>query len=354
LFLIERLPAEERAALESTLPGGTYGVLKPTDDRGPQKVVGTDTALLFLTLLEPSEIPSYVHGTLGADAADAVAELVADGILEMEVDGVWASGPAAFQTVPHEPSEGLTGGPAARSLRALRAAAALPTAGAEWLTSFLYRYGTAPVTPARARQWLDSEAIRTSLQLVDISRPMLSEDRAWWVFAGDAGTGEEPCPKLYAGITIGSLKEALLRIGALFREHADTAPAFKLGATLQGLHRPDRLVFYPASPRLAEIWADRLVGALSDLAADPVPFTAAVDQEGRVSRGTDPPRSGRDWWQDDGSWRSTVTRTLGTAMAAARRAGEREPWVFALERVRLSGVDPERWIKIGSTEKALS
>jgi hypothetical protein len=347
LVPLDRLGPRDRVSLGADLPPDTYGVLVSREPAAPPKIAGPDTALLFLTLREPGGVPSYVRATFGADADDALATLVADGILEVESAVGWISGPAAFREAARTRAArhwARSGSIADRSERALRAAAALPDADGDALASFLYRYGTTPILPARGRDWADSESIRASFALDSVAGgAALSKDRAWFVFEGNAGPGEGACPKLYAGIQVGVLREAMQRIAALFHGAADDAPAFKIGASAAGLHRPDRLVFYPASREIAAQWADKLAQALNGLPPDPVPFTAAMEPEGRVSAGADPPRASRAWWDDDGSWRGSITKTLGKALAAARAAGEARPWDFARERLRLAGVDPETW-----------
>ncbi|MHB8463798.1 MAG: hypothetical protein ACYDH6_21550 [Acidimicrobiales bacterium] len=364
LVVLDRLAAAERDAIRTQLGSDVYGVLLPreldTRRQGDarRKVVGPDTALLFLTLGEPLVIPTYVRETFAGDADDAVAELVADEILEVEIDGRWVTGAAAFQALPSadvlakQPLGGDT--IAERSLWALRAAAVFPGADERTLTSFLYRFAATPMSPSRARAWGDERAIRAALRLDDIGLPTLSSDKAWWVFAGDAGDRTGPSPKLYVGVALAHLAEATRRMVALWRKTVGPTPALKIGANASGLHRVDRVVIYPSSPGEAVRWARLLSEEIDDLAADPVPFTSGFDASGRVSTGLDPAGVGRAWWEDDGSWRSSLTRTLGAAIAAARAARAPDPIAYATERARLSGIDPQRWCPIETAAHSAS
>ena len=346
LIPLERLSPAERARLGASLAPDTYGVLVSRAG-GRAKLVGPDTALLFLTLGDPMPIPAWVNGAFGPDAGDAVAELVADGILEAEIEGTWASGALAFRRPAAAPLGTGQGGARPISLRALQMAAGLDAADEDELASFLYRYGTVPIEPARASQWSHADSVREELALDRIGPPLaLSDNRAWWMMAGATAPGGGPTPKLYAGIALGALAAALRRVAAIWQENRAGAPAFKIGASAGELHRPDRLVFYPASETAATEWGERLAAAFAGLPAAPVPFTAALDPEGLVSLGADPPRAGTGWWGEDTSWRGMVTRLLARALVAARAEGDREPWHYALERLRLAGIDPQTWLPI--------
>jgi len=349
LVLLDRLAAADRAAPGTDLPAETYGLLRPRDPSLLPKAVGPDTALLFLTLQEPARLPEYVRGSFGPEADDAVAELVADGILEAEFEGSWLSGPAAFrpqalhQNFLRAPLPILSVG--ARSRQALRAAAGMGAESPDLVASFLYRYGTTPILPSRAGLWADSDAIRANFRLDDAGlTPKLSDDSAWWVFPGETSSGQGRPPKLYVGVAVAALQEAIRRVLNLARQRGSATPAFKVGASVHGLHRPDRIVLYPGGVEDAAAWGATLVETLADLPADPVPFTAALNPAGQVSWGADPgPRAGRAWWKDGVSWRSMVTKCLAKALVEACRAGEAEPWTYATERARLAGVDPETW-----------
>ena len=101
LVLFDRLAVDEKQRLAGLLADpGLYGILRPAGGSplGP-KSVDRDTALLFLTLREPGPLPSYVVTMLGAGLERTVAQLVADGVFEVEIEGgggSFVSGAAAF------------------------------------------------------------------------------------------------------------------------------------------------------------------------------------------------------------------------------------------------------------------
>lgn len=332
LVLRDELGDAWQAAIGSELPDDAYGVLRAKAESSRVKVVGPDTALLFLTLQTPRPVPYYVRASFGAEAESAVSDLIAEEVLEVEIDGVWRSGPAAFRARRSGPVRSDAPCPTrARSIRALQAALGLPNVSEAEVASFLYRYGTTPITTARARRWADAALIAQDLGLDRFPRsPAVSRERAWWIFPGATAAG--PQPKLYVGVALPALPEALAAMAALWRAAGENAPAFKVGATASALHRPDRIVVYPVDEPAAGAWAERLGRALRDFPADPVPFARGAAPGGQVARGCDPGPPLDRGWDEEGSWRSVQARRLARDLAAAQRAGDPEPWSFALAR----------------------
>ncbi|HSF38683.1 MAG TPA: hypothetical protein VLT87_02755, partial [Thermoanaerobaculia bacterium] len=68
-----------------------------------------------------------------------------------------------------------------------------------------------------------------------------------------------------------------------------------------------------------------------------------------LSWGVDPPAEERSAFGDGReSWRFWLTHRLARALLAGKAAGKAagesvEPWRFALERLRLEGVDTDSW-----------
>ncbi|MEO1085635.1 MAG: hypothetical protein AAFY88_15450, partial [Acidobacteriota bacterium] len=114
--------------------------------------------------------------------------------------------------------------------------------------------------------------------------------------------------------------------------------AMKVADSVAGLLRPEKLVVYAARlDTLAEL-AWRLLEDV-EVAAHGVPFSAEIGGRGLVSWGVDRHRGGVVR-----SWRAWLIQRLAVALAAPARFGEGVPsWRRALERVRLEGVDLERW-----------
>jgi hypothetical protein len=112
-----------------------------------------------------------------------------------------------------------------------------------------------------------------------------------------------------------------------------------------GLLRPDKLVAYFTDQETLMSVADRLGERLRGMTAHGVPFTAAIDGDGLLSWGVDPPAAARPLsWQPQQSWRSWISLALAGALLEARQGGaDVPPARFAVQRLGLEGVDTERW-----------
>ncbi len=147
-----------------------------------------------------------------------------------------------------------------------------------------------------------------------------------------------PAPEALAA-SFGAVLEALA---------AGRAAQFKIGAGAGGLLRPDKIVaYFPDFERLAAA-AEAVSSRLAGVPAQGVPFTSEIGGDGLLSWGMDPPVSERGAWGGRESWRLWLTHRLARALLAARAAETPEPWHFALERVRLEGVDTGSWTPAAS------
>jgi hypothetical protein len=373
LVLWDRLEPAERASLERLREDPElYGVLRPRRRSGAAaesapglKAVDRETALLFLTLREPGALPSYVREVLGAAAGRTIGRLVADGVLEVEWEGAFVHGAAAFELrrEPGGEADGAGGGHlAALSLAALRYGAALAIDDPLRLSFRLYGYNRRPLTPRWQRRLAGAAAVEAYLGVAPggANRPRL--DAAWrpsppsdaWLSwrsrrAETAASGGatyklyvSPAPEALAE-TFGAVLDALA---------AARAPQFKVGAGAAGLLRPDKIVaYFPSFERLAAA-AEAMTSRLAGVAAQGVPFTSEIGGDGLLSWGMDPPQTPGRSWNGPESWRLWLTHRLARALVSARSSSgissDGEPWRFALERVRLEGVDTATWTPAAS------
>jgi hypothetical protein len=355
LALWDRLAPGERRALERLRDDPDfYGILRPGNAAAGLgvKSVDRETALLFLTLREPGALPSYVRAVLGEAAGRTVARLVADGILEVERDGAFVSGPAAF-TERREGGEG-EGRLARLSVAALRYGEALAVDDPLRLSLRLYGYNRRPLSPRWLRTLPSPEAVQEWLGIGPGGAHRSALDRSWrpspasehWLSwrsrrAETAASGETTW-KLYVSPVPEALPESF---GAILEAlGAARAGQFKIGAGAAGLLRPDKIVaYFPSFERLAEA-AEAVQSRLGGVPAQGVPFTSEIAGDGLLSWGMDPPVSEGAWGGRE-SWRLWLTHRLARALLAARGAAseELEPWRFALERLRLEGIDTGSW-----------
>jgi len=358
LVLFDRLSPSEKEALNGLAndPDG-YGILRPREaGRLGVKSASRELALLFYTLREPGAFPKYALRSLGKDSDAAVAKMVLDGILEIEANGQMISGPAAHEYVcpdqtNHQRSDEPTGAIAALSRRALEYAQTLDLADPGILSGRLYNYNRIPVSPRWRSLLPDRAAVE---KLLDVHHSTASEFRSdehwfYWHSARWSYDAAKPTYKLY-------VSPAMDDLPAVFQVAADVAarsPAasLKVGGDVYGLLRPDKIILYVHTfPELQEA-AGHILSRISGCSGHGVPFSADLEVGTLLSWGIDPPRDNYTvkWLQQE-SWRLWVTNRLASALVLARGSGtaEIEPWRFAVERMRLEGIDTRSWTPLRS------
>lgn len=363
LVLFDRLPPEQRELLAGLRNDpDLYGVLRPREgtDLGIKSIC-RETALLYLTLREPGPLPEYVKATLGDRCNQEIAELVLDGVLEVERDGAFVARADAYEPIYGEGPDVEEGGAVARlSREALEYAQALEVGDVLRLSARLYFYNRLPASPVWHRRFPTPEAVAEHLGVRPGGGAAKRLDRDWspvpleppldgWLVwrrrkRRPGSSAERSTYKLYVSPDCEALGEAFL--ATVEAASALDAPRFKVGKDVYGLLRPDKIVVYLDRFEQVGEAADRLRRRLDGCPAHGVPFTAELGGDGLLSWGTDPPRDRQLLeWQERESWRLWLTNRLATALLAAKSAQSRavEPWRFALERVRLEGVDTRTW-----------
>jgi hypothetical protein len=130
------------------------------------------------------------------------------------------------------------------------------------------------------------------------------------------------------------------------------AICLKVGKNVGSLLRPDKLLVYFWSFDALMEASNYLALKLAGIPAQGVPFTSEIAGNGLLSWGIDPPVDQETLsWRGPESWRLWVTNHLARAIMAAKMAPacKIEPWHFALERLRLAGVDIETWTPTNTT-----
>lgn len=364
LVLFDRLSDAYRtqfAALQAD--ADFYGVLWPQVPGLPLKAVDRETALLFFTLQQPGLIPGYVRASFGERCNQAIAELVLDGVLEVALapDGEFASGAAAHHLIHETRAPVEPGGRIARlSLEAIEYGQALAITSSAELSARLYAYNTLPASPAWRRLAPTPDAVpvflgidaggrnRPALDRWYAHTPAAQENAGWRVWrlrsGGEArGAAWRPRYKLYISPRPEALREV---IGTIINAlGAARVTNFKIGRDVHGLLRPDKIVAYCAEFEELAALAAGLQEALAGCPAQGVPFSAGIDPVGLLSWGTDPPRETQEFaGLEQESWRLWVTNRLAVALLAAKTQPTTvRPSAFALERLRLDGVDTDSW-----------
>lgn len=349
----EELPPAQRQALTDLEQHGELeAVLVPRDASSNLTVKAVDhrMATLFAGLRQPAVLdPDDDPGEL----ARSISALLLDGVLQIEADDGFVSGPSAHTLIFGRISDGRTEDrPTDLSIEALRYGQTLPLGDARSLSHRLYAYNRVPLHPRWQERFGDPERARTALGLGPRDRLTallatdyeLTEPGGWRSWSRVAYDPEGLHHKLYVSPHPESLPAA-------FRITVETlvelgVRAFKVGDGLFDLLRADKLVAYFESRDEVLEAAGALTSRLSGLRPQGVPFTAALTPDSMLSWGVDPPIDGAlVAWRGVESWRLWITNQLAVSLLLARgqETGGVPPWRFALDHLRLQGIDTETW-----------
>lgn len=316
-------------------------------------VVNHDSALLFSGLQQPGHLPDHICDPI------EVAGLVLDGILEVEWNGRYVTGPAVCSWLFTESFQEIdaVGQISHLSFTALKSVQELPVEDPRAVSSWLYNYNRLPMSPAWARRFASPERINDALGLQPGGPAQVLLDdhfvpsevpgwRAWQSLNSELTVDlDQPTFKLYISLHPSALPEAFPIVVRSLAEAG--VPSFKLGRDAFGLLRPDKLIAYFADYDTLEALATTLAESLAGCPAHGVPFSAALTDDGLLSWGMDPPQSDQiPGWRGVESWRVWVTNRLARTIIRAKALGDgcMEPWHFALLRLRFDGVEPQTWL----------
>jgi len=357
---LSRLTAAEREAF-GQLEGDPdcFGILRPKPGSGlTMKSICRETALLVFALREPGGLPSYLRSELGrnGDAGSTqITELLFDGVLEMASGSGFVSGARAHGLLRQPPSAPDNEGRLAKlSLEAVRFAHLLPIQDPLRLSAQMYFYNREPVTPSWKRRIHDRASHAEFLGIGRGGPCFETLERHWdespsfgwraWSSKRKQSRRTRPAFKLYFSPTLESIPGSLPTVLRAFAEHG--VAHFKIGDDLPGLTRPDKIVAYFDSFEDVQRVGCLIAESVTDARVQGVPFTADLLGDGLLSWGMDPQGQGPalEWLQGE-SWRLWITNRLAVTLLLARSspALEADPWRFALDRLRLEGVDSETW-----------
>jgi hypothetical protein len=343
LWPLDALPDTSRQSLDAVGVDtvSVVGVLVADPDSGlPSKVVDEAAADLFASLKRPGRPP--------AAFVDRLAELVLDGVLEVEGPAGYVSGPLAYEALRPDLAARVAKDRLGRlSGAALEYAGRLHLMDADGLTARLYAYGRIPFSSRWRRAYPDQAAVLDLLPRRAMARrwlgPSTREGSHWLYWSWrDAPPGESPAAfpyKLYVSPRPEELPQALPAVVEALT--ATAAPLFKVGADARGLVRPDKIVVYLSDVDETATVAGALGAALAGVAAHGVPFSAELAGDGVLSWGGDPPKEDAPIGRRSESWRLSVCRRLAEHLVAAQRAhlSDVRPVDFALARLAVDGVD---------------
>lgn len=218
-------------------------------------------------------------------------------------------------------------------------------------TSRLYRFNSAPRSPAHMRVFNDAVSARqyliraATLGCSESTGPFrLSTDAArGWLSWRNADVRSSrtlaSTRKVYITAKLDCLPRAL---NAVFWVARNTdVPVLKFGADYSNLRRPDRIVMYTRDREHAEEIADALRSLLHDIAADALPFAECLSAA--VFTGLDPPVRLPIVADGPRSWRGWLCHSLAQVLSREARHDPDTAVGAALMHARSLAIDPSSW-----------
>ncbi|HWE97256.1 MAG TPA: hypothetical protein VG269_25075 [Tepidisphaeraceae bacterium] len=355
LIELRRLSSEQRRML-GVLPAEAdlFGILRPRAGVSvPAKTVCRNSALLYLSLLEPGLIPQCIVSSV-PNVTAFLSGLVLNGVLEILQGEQFVTGSDASQALGLDAEMGDLNPIAQLSLAGVQYAESLTLSDMSELTSRLYCFNRKPLSIRWMRDIPDES---TLLNYVGASGDKSAAKllRRHWEYEGSQ-TGwhvwrrgpSEPLQRQFK-VYLSPQPEA---IAPVFRALVELAigcgvHCFKIGAGPAGILRPDKLVAYLQNfESLIQLVRD-LKSSTAGCPVQGVPFTACATPDGLVSWGIDPPDDGAIFPQErPQSWRVWVASCLAEALlqAQGRSSNGCQPWEFAICKMRSIGIDPQTWL----------
>ena len=352
-FRLRRLDTLSDAYLNALRDAGldlaeVFGILLADRDSGlADKVVDESAAQLFSDLRRPARLP--------AEAVDRFAELVLDGVLELDTALGFVSGPLAYEVLVEsaEESSGLDRlGQLAQA--AVRYAERLRLTDVGATTARLYFFNRVPLSPRWSRAFPGAGAVEDLLGGPALTRHWVrghaasaEPDWLWWSRRDDPGRVDLMAYKLYVSPAVDDLADTLpALVDALTRAGARR---FKVGPDAPGLLRPDKIVVHMEDVHELETIAGALAVALDGVRPHGVPFTADLAGDGLLSWGGDPARDAGPVGEGAESWRVSVCRRLAEHLTTAQAAPltRLTPAAYAFGRLSLDGVDTRTFAPAG-------
>jgi hypothetical protein len=358
--LVERGGQDSRLNVLLEESADTAGLLWSSDPSLPHKVVSAEAASVFASRRTLNL--SSMQASMGLDCEANLAQLILDGLLEIDAGSGFVSGFAAYEAVAREklpPSRpgNLLG---ELSLRAIQYGFDLRLDPArDSLAGRLYRFYRIPASA----HWEDKiPGHRDLLDYLGLPEDLPPEDqltKGWVRVNPEESKGwlvwKHPHPparvaasedvyKIYISPLPAELPRVLQLAVPMMRDLR--VPRFKIGSDLHAILRPDKLVAYFFDREHALRAARELAQLLSNFPAHGVPFTSAVDASGLVSWAMDPPSWLRSKANNEGlSWRSWLAQKIADHLLRlhALNADRESATGFILHRLEVGGLDPQTW-----------
>jgi len=354
--------ADQQSALANGLHPTSYGVFLPAAGSTLNiRTACAESALLFLSLQSPAQMPKYVRAQNPSNWIDEVKKLLLDEILEVQIDNAYVCGSALLA---NNESTALSAQSdngnllSSLSAQAILYADKLDISDPRTLSGRIYCFNRRPFCFDQHHGLCDRNKVTAFLRLAELENELALNTRwkqqsqsplfgGWLNFNSTNPFKNEPSRdkwtcKLYISAHWQHLPQVLLRFLSNTKSHL-CACGFKVPCDIFGLLRPDNFVVYVKSKEAVFELADSLAPTLQGTPVQGVPFSSPLTQDGLLSWGADPPKASAFSMVGE-SWRYWLTNRLASNLIRAKSSdANSRPHTLALERLRLEGIDVDSW-----------
>jgi len=339
-----------------------YGVFEPvTTSKGlAPKVAYQKVALLYFHLQQNNKLPHYLIFSGDQKINETIAGLLLDGIIEIEWQGEFVSGPGALAAIYNEDAVGeaqLSNHLSRLSYKAIYYAWMLNDADERSVAGSLYAFNTTPWDSSMKMRFYDKHNVKDFLfsctngdvlnTLNEKWHATVTEKKVWlsWSRQGTENFENVESPriyKLYISPLIHDVPGVLARCVPVI--NSSDAVSFKIGNTLQELLRPDKMVVYFYSKESLFKTAAVLRELLGVDNAQGVPFSSQLDDRGLLSWAEEPADEGLHSFASH-SWRTMICDKLAAILVQAKE--NKLSWSRAIAYIEATmqakGLDIRNW-----------
>jgi len=312
-----------------------------------RRTISQQVALILYRLQSgPCRIDHLARSLFNNEAQNRIAAMIFDGIIEVELDGRFVSGPEVFVISDKRPN-GMAETCVDFSRQAIEYAIGLEGLSIGETATRLYLYNRIPLNPTLARKLRSTDLFsdficpdrETRLKIGD-SWPRMSAQDAWMQWRTNSST-DGNVYKLYLSPLVEDFPTLFEK--AIFHLIEIGCECFKVGRTLMNLSRPDKFVAYFSTFEALRDAAIRIQESLDNVRVHGVPFSGKIDSLGIVSWGMDPPMIVGSERGSGASWRYWVAQRLALHIHVAKETSSDNTVEHALGRISLDGIDVKSW-----------
>ncbi|HNP24357.1 MAG TPA: hypothetical protein PKM63_18960 [Panacibacter sp.] len=336
--------------------GDIYGLfISLSPGSTTQIIAGRESALIFLHCKDYFHLPNFVLSQPYGKYENLVAELVLNDILALQYQETYISGSKAAPLIFGSEWLERQSSPGKLSLlsaNAIRYCFHLKNETVKSLGNKLYTFNVIPMDKSHEKYLSSVSAVSDFLFTHFPENNTLSDnwtlnrERRYWF----SWSRNKSIPQQKYGETVNTYKLYLspmpeataslfnIAVPVLTRSGAGS---FKIGQTMNGLLRPDKMVAYFENRDDLLLAANELEALCANTPAHGVPFTTQFDKNGLISFGIDFQASRKQGY----SWRTWITDMLASIILQAKMENLEIDLLLEYIKVRLfiANVDISNW-----------